>query len=252
MLHPHCLLTFPNWSLLLRLPLLSASRHPPVTMGPLVLVLMLLASSQLSQAALHISSSTQTSESDRIAVQAALQDLLHADSTHARRGVTVSTKGVVLHESGRVRDPGDAPVRITSKPVNEAGQARYKPSWSNAGPEDAITPDALEPHYVSAPSGQPIYVHKVSSWVLCGPLLRHHLVNLTHRLRCLDGLTASWREWSIFSHACWTGCIHAVTHALSATAHSFAGPNQAVTYCCYAAVITAATAAVAAAGTPTR
>lgn len=178
MLHPHSLMKFLFCSLLLQLPLLSASRHPPVTMGPLVLVLMLLASGQLSQAALHISSSSQTSDSDRIAVQAALQDLLHTDSTHAGRGVTVSTKGVVLRESGRVRDPGDAPIRITSKPVNEAGQARFKPSWSNAGPEDAITPDALEPHYVSAPSGQPIYVHKVSSWVFCGlPLLGHHLVH---------------------------------------------------------------------------
>lgn len=181
-------------------------------MGPLVLVLMLLASSQLSQATLHISSSTQTSNSDRIAVQAALQDLLHADSRHAGRGVTVSTKGVVLHESGRVtRDPGDAPVRITSKPVIEAGQARYKPSWPNAGPEDAITPDALEPHYVSAPSGQPIYVHKVSSWV-CWLLMKLHagvrvvsedtsgalclgIFWLTFRLACLVGLTVSWRDW---------------------------------------------------------
>ena len=108
--------------------LLSQVSHT-TAMGPLMVLLVLLASTQLSHAAPNPSSA---SDSDRIAVQVALHDLLHSGTPHTGRGVSVSTKSVVLKEAAakRVSDPGDAPVAIREKGdrTNDPGDAPVRQS----------------------------------------------------------------------------------------------------------------------------
>jgi hypothetical protein len=94
-----------------------------------MVLLVLVASTQLSYAVPNPSSS---SDSDRIAVQVALHDLLHSGTPHTGRGVSVSTKNVVLKEAAakRVSDPGDAPVALQEKGdrTNDPGDAPIRQS----------------------------------------------------------------------------------------------------------------------------
>jgi hypothetical protein len=135
-------------------------------MGRFILLVLVLASIQLSRASLRV----EGSDADRLAVQQALDEVLHpasADPTHTGRGALFSRARITRQEAAvpatPVADPGDGPVQPAS--TSEAGAARYKPAWSNED-NSFIEPEAVaEPQHATAQqykSNTPIYIAKLA------------------------------------------------------------------------------------------
>lgn len=172
-------------------------------MGRFVVLLVLLASIQLSRASLRV----EGVDADRLAVQQALDEVLNpssANPTHTGRGALFSRASIARQQAAiaatPVADPGDGPVQPAS--TSEAGAARYRPSWSNWSNEDNShieldsVPDSQQASAHEYKSNTPIFIAKLA---YDEPEAANDRVDLSAAAAASDPLAdrnwAQWNDW---------------------------------------------------------